>query len=199
MPYIFLDFTVNGPPAVDSDTDPFRAIAIDALVIDSAGSTLNAAHWDISPPVLPRSRKGKPYPGLPSDRVVEELLALRDAHHAPFLCWWGTYSQILLRLLSRDAGKAPILLEDVPVDLCVIKGGDVALAFRDRQVISRGKTPGGKGRPPTTNPDLIYRAVGGPDKDAPLVRKKAFIFWQMLQGKTADERILKMAGEEDEA
>ena len=200
MPYIFLDFTVNGPPAIDSDTDPFRAIRIEAAALSDtdALAVLTTAHWDISPPVLPRTRKGKTYPGLPSAQVHDELLALRDAHQAQFVCWWGPYSQILLRLLSRDGERNPIVLQDVPSTIGPIKGGDVALLFRDRQLISRGKTPGGRGRPPSTQPDLIYRAMGGTHEQASLLEKKIFIFRQMLQGKIADERVLKMAPKEDD-
>lgn len=200
MPYIFLHFTVNGPPAIDSDTDPFRAIALDAAVLSEADdpAALRTVRWGISPPVLPRTRKGKPYPGLPSAQVHDELLALRDEHQAHFVCWWGSYSQILLRLLARDGGREQIVLQDVSSSIGPIKGGDVALLFRDRQLISRGKTPGGRGRPPSTQPDLIYRAMGGVHETAPPIEKEVFIFRQMLQDKVADERVLKMAPKEDD-
>lgn len=199
MPYVLFHFEVNGHPAVDSDTDPYRAISLDAVVIDDAEHTLASAAWEISPPVLPRSRKGKPYPGFPSGRVVHELQAFQESHRAPLLCWWGPYNAILFRLLCRDARLTPVELKDVETPLGILPQGDLAMAYRNRQLISRGKAIGGRGRPPSTDVDLVYRAMGGTNDAAGPLTKKSFIYWRMVEGKVADEQLLKGSAQEDES
>jgi len=195
MTYIFLHLEVNGPPATDSTTDPFRAVRIDATVFNDDGVILDEVCWDISPPVTPRGHK--PYKGLSSARVHADLLALQALHRASFLCWWGRYTEILLGLLSRDAGLSPICLVDVETPFGVVSKGDIALAYQNRQILSRGGKIGARGRKPSTDLDLVHLAMGHSDRTKSKINKKIDIFFSIVDGVVASEDILKTAPKDD--
>jgi hypothetical protein len=47
--------------------------------------------------------------------------------------------------------------------------------------------------------DLVYRAMGGTNEAAGPLTKKSFIYWRMVEGKVADEQLLKGSAQEDES